>query len=112
MVKGISITPTKVVTEVEVDGLKDYQQIVQGLIQPCTLADGSTMYVNEEFLFQFTRDDFNSIATDVALLGRHHVGTTGILGPVLIVGPLDADGYDTDITDQARRWVRRVAREA
>ena len=35
-----------------------------------------------------------------------------ILGPVLIVGPVDIIGDTTDVTDKARRVVKKVAREA
>lgn len=112
-VKGIAIYPDKRVEEVTIGSYKDYQQIVQGYIEPVTLSDGSTMYVNEEFLYSFGPDAFNSIASDVAGLGgRQDLMLTGILGPVVIVGPLSRSGYSTDVTDTARRWVQRVKREA
>lgn len=112
-VKGIAIYPDKRVVDVEINDYKDGQAIVQGLIEPVGLKDGSTMYVNEEGLYLFDNDQFNSIATDVAGLGgRTDLLFSGLKGPVYIVGPLDNDGYDTDVTDTARRWVNRVAREA
>lgn len=113
MTKAIKITSDKVVEEIEVEDYRDMQAVVEGLIEAVELSDGSTMYVNEEFLFQFGPDRYNSIATDVAGLGgRMDLLMRGILGNVLIVGPVDDEGYDTDVTDKARRWVKMVAREA
>jgi hypothetical protein len=77
------------------------------------LSDGSTLYVNEEGLYVFGPDDFNSIATDVAGLGgASHILMSGLLGPAVLVGPVSNDGYDTDVTAAGRAWVNRVAREA
>ena len=113
MTKALHITPQKEVQEVTVEGLKDYQSLVGGLIEPVTLRDGPTMYANEEGRYLFGPDDFNSIATDVAGLGgRTDLLLLGLLGPVVIVGPLDSEGDDTDVTDYARGLVERVAREA
>jgi hypothetical protein len=114
MTKAIAIYPDKRVEEIEVSELADYQAIVLGLIEAVGLADGSTMYVNEEFLLgQFGPEDFNSIASDVCgLAGRPDLMLSGILGPVLVTGPIDDEGYDTDITEMARRWIHRVRREA
>lgn len=113
MAKGMAIYPDKRVSEVEVKELADYQHIVDGWIEAVTLSDGSTMYVNEEYTYKFGPDDFNSIASDVAGLGgRMDLLIYGILGPVVVVGPVDRKGYDTDITKQARQWITRVEREA
>jgi hypothetical protein len=112
-VKGIAIYPDKRVAEVELSDLADYQGIVEGWIEAVTLVDGSTLYCNEEYRYKFGPHEVNWIASDVASLGgRPHFLFDPILGPVVIVGPPDDEGYDTDITDDARRWVRRVGREA
>ena len=106
------ITPHKEVYETEISSLNDAQAIVGGLIEAVDLTFG-TMYVNEEFLYSFGPDDFNSIATDVTGLGgRPDLMLQGILGPVYIAGWTDEDGWDTNVTDQARRAIRRVAKEA
>lgn len=111
IVKGLVITTDKVVTDRDFASLKDFQKVVEGYIEPVTLRDGSTMYVNEEFLYANVA--FNSIASDVCGLGGlPHLMLSGIKGNVVIVGPVDNEGWDTDVTEQARRWVRRVAREA
>ncbi len=116
---AIAIYPDKRVEDVHLPMppasiLKSLQEIVEGWIEAVGLSDGSTMYVNEEGLYRFGPEDFNSIATDVCGLGGRPdiMLGAGIRGPVAILGPLDADGYDTTVTDKARRWVRRVAREA
>jgi len=120
-VKGVAIYPDKRVEHVTLNGLADYQTIVDGNIEPVTLSDRSTMYVNEEFLYKFVDADgnidvpkhFNSIAGDVCGLGgMPHLMMTGILGPVVVVGPVDGRGYDKDVTDKALGWIQRVAREA
>lgn len=111
-IKVIVITSDKVVSEREIEGLAAMQAIVEGLIEPVDLSDGSTMFVNEEFAYM-PNLRFNSIASDVAGLGgRGDLMIRGIAGNVFIAGPPDDDGNTTDVTDKARRWVRRVAREA
>lgn len=116
-IKAVAIYPDKRVEFKEFpakeSNLEAFQEIVDGWIEPVTLTDGSTMYVNEEFRYKFTADDYNSIASDVAGLGgRPDLMLTGILGGVVIVGPVDDEGYDTSLTDAARKWVQRVKREA
>lgn len=113
VIKGLVIRPDKSVELVDLDHLAQYQEAVGGFIEPVRLSDGATMYVNEEFRYKFGPDDFNSVASDVAGLGgRPDLMLSGILGPVVIVGPLTRDGYDTDITETARQWVYRVLTEA
>lgn len=111
MTRGVIITTDKEVTDTEVEGLKARQDIVGGLIEPVTLSDGSTMWVNEDGIALGL--PFNSIATDVCGIGgRPDVMLQGVRGNVLIVGPVDREGSDTDLTDLARRWVTRVHKEA
>lgn len=113
-ITAVAIYPDKRIVKRTVDGLADLQGIVGGLIEPVGMADGSTMYVNEEFRFVFGPEDLNPIASDVAgLFGRRFdLMLTGILGPVVIVGPVNEEGWDTDVTTAAERAVWRVAREA
>lgn len=113
MTKGIYISPDKTVEERDFSGLKSLQEAVKGYIEAVTLSDGSAMWVNEEYLYSFGPEAFNSIATDVAGLGgRPDLLLRGILGPVVIQGPADHNGNTLPPTDKARRWVHRVAREA
>lgn len=114
--QGIAIYPDKRVQEVTFDretGLEAKQKIVEGWIEAVALSDGSTMYVNEEFSYQFTAEDVNWMASDIAgVMGRQQFLFNPILGPVVIVGPVDEEGWDTGITEKARKAVERVSREA
>ncbi len=112
-IKAVRITQGKVITWTEVSGLADLQSAVEGLIEPVELSDGSTMYVNEEYLYQFDPEAVNWVASDVAGVGgMQHFLLAPIRGPVVIVGPLDEEGHDTDLTEKARRWVLEVGGEA
>lgn len=111
---GIIINPDKTLEERDFTSLKAKQEVVKGLIEPISLTGDHTLWINEEFRYLFNNTDFNSIATDVCgLAGRPDIMLRDpILGPVILVGPPDHKGNDTDVTDEARNWVRRVAREA
>lgn len=119
MIKGILIRPLGGVlpaveeVEFEKDDLDQMQEWVGGLVEPVRLSDGSSLYVNEEGSYKFGPDHFNSIATDVCGLGGRAdiLIYNPILGPALLVGPLQGE-WDSDVTDQGRRWVKRVAGEA
>jgi len=113
MAKGIFIGSDKTLRVQDFD-YSALSAAVEGLIEPIELSDGSTMYVNEEYLYTFGADRFNSIAGDVCGLGGqpHFMLRQPILGNVVVVGPLDDEGDDTDVTDAARGWIVRVAREA
>lgn len=111
-ITGLAIYPDKRVEEVELSRLEDFQAVVGGLIEPVNLRFG-TLYVNEEFLYAFDAKDFNSIASDVAGIGGNvALMLTGILGPAVLVGGVDSEGYDEPVTDAGRKAVQRVAREA
>lgn len=112
IVKVLVIDGQNTPYESEISSLNDAQGIVGGLIEAVDLKFG-TMYVNEEYLYRYGPTDYNGIASDVAGLGgRPDLMLTGILGPVYITGPVDREGWDTDVTVTARQAVRRVAREA
>lgn len=112
MTKAVIVTRDKQVTETDFVNYKDIQAAVEGWIEAVKL-NGCTMYVNEEFLFRFGPEDFNSIASDICgLCGRLDLMFSGILGNVLITGPLDDEGRDTDIPDSMIRIINRVAGEA
>lgn len=113
MTKAIVIRPDKTVEEVDLDGYEAYSAVVDGYIEAVNLKFG-TLYVNEEFLLgQFGPEDFNSIAGDVCGLGgRPDLMMTGILGPTFLVGGVDDEGNDLDVTDSGRKAVEKVRREA
>lgn len=110
---AIKITTDKEVSEVTIgpNTLSDLQACVGGWIESIELSDGSTMYVNEEGRIHSL--PFNSIASDVCGLNHltHHM-LLGIVGDVVVVGPLTPDGTDTDVTNKQRRFIERVRREA
>lgn len=110
---GVAIYPDKRVEDVTLTKLEDYQKVVVGYIEAVALRFG-TMYVNEEFLLgQFGPEDFNSIATDVCGLGgRPDLMFSGILGPVVVVGEMDEEGYDLTVNRRGRKAIERVRREA
>jgi len=100
--KGVVITTANEVTFR--DDLRDLtvmQGIVGGWLEAIQLGDGSTMYLNEEGRLHGL--PFNTIATDVCGIGgRPDLLMQGIVGDVLIVGPPDYEGEDTDLTERAR----------
>jgi hypothetical protein len=112
---GIYIHPSKHIEIRQVDGLEDLQAAVEGYIEAVYLSDGSTLWVNEEFLLgKFGPDDVNWVASDVASLGGRpeFMLYQPILGPVILCGPVDSQGGGTSFSEAGLAWVIRVAREA
>ena len=91
-VKGLVITTDGRAYPTKVGTLDDYQKIVGGYIEVVVLADGCSMYVNEEGKLDGL--PVNAAATVL-------VPGDVIVGNVLIVGPTDDEGDDTDIPDEA-----------
>lgn len=111
IIQGLWLHADKQVEEREFAGLRDFQLCVGGLIEAVELSDGSTLYVNEEGRIYDL--PFNSVASDVAGLGgQPSVMLMTVKGDAVLVGPLDAEGYDTDVSALGRSWVERVHREA
>lgn len=74
--KAIHIdSAARTVRPLDVDGLKDMQAAVGGYIEAVTLADGHTLYVDEEGLLKGLRTGF-------LFMGRQYMGNGLILGPV------------------------------
>lgn len=120
-VKAIVITPPgtgraagTTIAQVSINGLDDLQTAVKGYIEPVQLSNGVTMYVNEDGLSQFTKDDVNWVAGDVAGLGGQpqFMMSQPILGPVVLIGFDESTGDSADVPDIAMRWCQRVGREA
>jgi hypothetical protein len=115
MAVGIFIGFDKQLEEREFNELADYQAAVDGYIEAVGLFDdGTTMFVNEEYLLHMEAKHFNSIASDVAGLGGRPdlMLQQPILGNVVVVGGPDDEGETTDVTDKARRAIAKVAGEA
>ena len=113
MVKALLVTIDNTVTEVTYTGYEDLQALVGGYVEAIMLK-GAMMYVDEDARMKgYGPDDFNAIARHVCGLGgRVDILTGGILGSVVIAGLPDGQGNDTDVTDEGRRMVELVMREA
>jgi hypothetical protein len=83
------------------DGLDDYQQIINGYIEPVDLAlpEPSTMFVDEEGLNK--QLDFNSRATLIAMVLNPTMLYHGanLLGTAVIVGQPDGEGETQSVPD-------------
>lgn len=109
-VKGLKITAEGELSEVKINGLDDLQEAVGGLIEGVYLNDGGTMWVNEEFLLNGSAPNY--FASDVAGLGgRPDLLLCLVRGDVVIVGPADRAGDETNILETTRRLVMKVASE-
>ncbi len=92
--RALKISTDGTVTDIVVDGLREMQAVVEGLIAPISMHDG-TMYVNDEGLLDGL--DFNPVAS--ALYG-------GILvGNALVLGLGDRHGNETHVTKACRERV-------
>lgn len=99
MAKAIVIEADGTMAVTTVNDLADLQQAVGGYIEGIYLGDtGQFAYVNEDGIaLDLPR---NSVATDLCY--AHRVGLLPgdyIKGTMVIVGPADADGNDTDVSD-------------
>lgn len=86
-------------------GLAVYQRIVGGFIELVPNPHGVTVYCNEEGKVMEPPLPLNWRAT--ALFGDWLQPWDVIAGNVVVVGPPDEEGYDTDLAD-ADEWVRRA----
>jgi len=114
MTTAIKITHDNDLTKVKLNGFTDYQRHVEGLIEAVSLQFKihnseeddeptiypATMWVNEEYLYQFNaQEHWNYAATSLASVGGNpHLLLQGIYGPVLVTGPPDPQGETTSIT--------------
>lgn len=74
--------------------LDDWQEAVGGLIEPVS-GDGLSFYANEEGLLLGL--EFN--VRGVLLARGFGIPTPGIVGDVIVHGPVDAYGHNTDVPD-------------
>ena len=117
VVSGLHITPDKQVREITLTSYEDYAEAIGGYIEAISLIGPNrtefTMWCDEEFLLKYNFEQFNSIASDICgISGRLDLMLTGVLGPVLIVGATDPEGYDTSLPPAIRVHCNRVIREA
>jgi hypothetical protein len=113
-VKGVKVSDTKQVTVIALTSLEDRQEVVEGLIEPIDLGVWGTCWVNEEFLFKFGPERVNYLASDIVahLTEQSYFLLSPLLGNALFVGPCDAHGEDTDVSDALIDKICFVAEEA
>jgi len=92
--KGIAIRTDGTIERVEIDGLKSMQAVVGGYLEMAPLTNKHfTLYCNEEGKLKGL--PFNSVATVLADTCRNW--RDPLVGDVLIMGPTDSNGGDTDV---------------
>lgn len=84
-------------------GLAVYQKVVGGYIELVPNPHGVTVYCNEEGKIQGLPPNHRA----TALFGEWLHDWDIIAGNVIVVGPPDEEGYDTDLVD-ADEWVERA----
>jgi hypothetical protein len=92
-VSGILIPVEGPVVPITVQSLDDYQSAVGGDIEALELSGGATMYLNDAGKLDGL--PLNPRATQLS----HLMPRDWIVGPVLILGPVDGNGDDTDLPD-------------
>lgn len=117
VMKGLTITwddGGEPLVEEFAGGLAELQKAVGGFIEAIPTGEDVTMWINEEGKYTDTR--VNRLAMDVWIRWDIHRcmidGHDWIAGPCVVTGGVDEHGETLDISDGARRWVLRVARDA
>lgn len=111
--RGIKITSNGQVSVLEDMKYEDMSEAVEGWIECVHLPNiNADLWVNEEFTYKFGPERINTFAMDLCGLGgRVDLLLSGILGNVLVSGPVDDEGNTTDVTEEARRAIHRIAIE-
>lgn len=112
--KAIKITPGGQIEDVEINTYEDLSKAIGGWIEPVNLAtpEGQyfTMYVDEEYRLKHTLA-VNVLAMQLSgMCGRVDLMYQGILGPVVLLGPVDGEGDDTSVTPSVKRTIQRLVR--
>lgn len=97
MTAGFSLDVDGNVLSVELRKIEDYQQVVGGWIEGVGLGLG-TMYVNEEG--KLKNLPLNPVATKLARASSSIFAADYIAGDVVLVGPADPEGEDTNVRDE------------
>lgn len=107
--KGIALYPDRPAERVEIEDYRDIQKIVKGMIDVVSLKNVD-MYVNDSFLFEFGIEDLNETASVIAMIdGRPDLFC--LLGPAVVVGPVDDEGNNTDIDENIARQIIAMERD-
>lgn len=110
--KGIIIYPDGTWERRVFTQLKDYQQVVGGLIEAVRLFDYTyenevaTIYVNEEGRLIDLR--INAVAGGLSFLLN---GEDILFGNAIVVGASDDEGYDLDVPEWIVEFIKHVAKE-
>lgn len=78
--------------------LEVLSRTVGGFVEAVTLRDGCVLWVNEEG--KLMRLPVNERAT--SLFVQHHGAVDVIVGPAVVTGPADEEGYMTDVPETYR----------
>ena len=107
MATALLITPenSNTITEIDVNGLADLQELVGGWVEMVTLNSekwgNNAMYINEEGKMRGM--DVNLAATHLSEIWPHDV----IVGPAVIIGHTN-DGELSDVTSEAIDIINRT----
>ena len=99
--KCVHIQPDRPPVVIAIDGaLESLQKLVDGPIEALPFTDNSAAYVDEEAKVRDDPPPPNALATRL----MNEVGPglwpgDVILGPMVVVGPPDDEGNDTDVPD-------------
>lgn len=91
--------------------LESFQRLVGGHIEALSLGDHTSAYINEEGKFEgLDRNDAADRFVRHALskIGRTMIPGDYVVGPLVITGQPDDDGYDTGATDEADELLAAV----
>ena len=96
-IQAIVINPDATFTVGPIDAsLKGLQGIVGGYIEAVT-TDDTTIFINEEG--KLTGQEFNPLATLLWWqLAPHMRGVDVLVGPAVVLGPVDGNGNETAVT--------------
>jgi len=91
MSKALKITPDQQFEIINVDGYRDMQAAVEGLLTIASNAEDFSAYVNDEGLLYGMPE--NKVIENLAEYQP-------LVGNALVMGPIDEDGNDTDVTPE------------
>lgn len=98
--KALIVTPEGERRVEDIDpGLDTLQGLVGGYIEAAPTDGSVTVYVNEEG--KLTGLPYNEVGTALYYkLAPFMAGQDVLVGTIVIVGPVDDEGYDTDLPDE------------
>jgi hypothetical protein len=102
-IKALVIQPDGRIEHTTLSSYDDYNKAVGGWIEALQLGPNASGYINEEGkLIGLPRNDK---ATKLCHARKSIFPTDFIVGPLLVVGPLDSEGNDTDLSDEVAKVI-------